>query len=105
MVPSSFPDASVLPSGLKATLSTGLESVNGGAEGFWVVISHKKILPSLLPAARVLPSGLKPMLNKLGKGSFVSCGIRRWPMGFPVATLNIRISFSFSEARVFPSRL
>jgi len=64
MVLSSLPEASVLPSGEKATLLTEPScpiSTTGSAVG--CASDHKRMVPSLLPEASVLPSDAKATLK------------------------------------------
>jgi hypothetical protein len=78
MVWSRLPEASVLPSGLKAVLHTAaVWSVSGGSSGWRLATSHKRIVLSSLPEARIVPSGLKTTLHTepgvAGEG---------WPRGY-----------------------
>ena len=58
-VPSLLAAATVVPSGLNATASTGLRSELIGAPiSCWVAASHSRTFPSSPPVARVVPSGL-----------------------------------------------
>ncbi len=58
-IPSLLAAASVVPSGLNATASTGLRSELIGAPiSCWVAAFHSRTFPSLPPVARVVPSGL-----------------------------------------------
>ena len=58
-VPSLLAAATVAPSGLNATASTGLRSELIGAPiSCWVATSHSRTFPSSPPVARVAPSGL-----------------------------------------------
>ena len=59
-VPSSPAEASVRPSGLKATPSDGaLVAVEGLAELAWLRVSQSRTVPSSPAEASVRPSGLK----------------------------------------------
>jgi len=92
MIPSILPDASVLPSGLKATLDTPPERpVKGGPTGWRVAAFHKMIVPSSLPEAKVLPSGLKTTL--LTKSE---CPVKGWPMagGWPIPQVDSLVTIT-----------
>ncbi len=59
MLPSDDPDASLEPSGLKATISTVALLPDRTANTAPLVIFHSRMLPSDDPDANILPSGLK----------------------------------------------
>src|SRR5437764_3787741 len=56
-------EASVIPSGLNATLLTGpVLPISGKPSCVWVTRSHNRIVPSALPDASMRPSGLNATL-------------------------------------------
>ena len=101
MVLSLLPEASLLPSGLKATLPHSVDPPEAAPEAFRVVTSQSMMVLSSLAEARILPSGLKATLFTCDLN--VRSRLTQWLPGGHIPEDDVLSRFP--EARVLPSGL